>query len=162
MEQHIRKLGANATILAPVYFIENVVFIAQQLREGVYASPLVANRKLAQVAVSDIAAAAVAVLEQPEKHAGKRYDLAGDELSGAESAATLSKVLGKELHYYQLPLDMVRKAMGEDAAIMYEWFETTGYSVDRKALARALPEVTWTSFDAWAKMFDLNALFARG
>src|SRR5262249_10175317 len=108
-----------------------------------------------------IAAAAVSVLEQPEKHVGERYDLGGDELTGQESLNIISKALGKPLNYYQLPIEMVRKAMSEDAAIMYLWFQNTGYSVDRAKLARAFPEVAWTTFEAWAKACDFNALLAR-
>lgn len=161
VEQHIKKIGAKSTILAPVYFMENVMFGAQQLREGVYATPLTPDRKLWQVAVADIAAAAVAALEQPEKHAGQRYDLGGDELSGQESLNIISKAVGKPLNYYQLPMEMVRKAMSEDAAIMYLWFQNTGYTVDRAKLSQAFPEVSWTSYEAWAKTYDFNALLAR-
>jgi len=34
---------------------------------------------------------------------------------------------------------------------MYEWFEHTGYSIDRDALRRIFPDVPWLSFRAWAE-----------
>ncbi|MES1209114.1 MAG: NmrA/HSCARG family protein, partial [Pseudomonadota bacterium] len=110
VEQHIRARGSSATILAPVYFMENLDFIRAQLRDGVYASALNPERKLGQIAVSDIAAVAVAVFEDGAAHAGKRYDLGSEELSGNQSIDVLSRVTGRPLKYYQLSTDVVRGA----------------------------------------------------
>jgi uncharacterized protein YbjT (DUF2867 family) len=151
VEQHIRSIGAKAAIIAPVYFMENVYFAADQLRAGVYATPLTPGRKLAQIAVDDIAQCAIAALEDPVRFAGTRFDLAGDEVSGEDAVATLSRVTGRQFSYFQVPMDMIRQGMGEDGVLMYEWFERTGYDVDRKSLASAFPGVAWTSFVDWAR-----------
>src|SRR5262249_43284282 len=148
VEEHIRTRGIEATILAPVYFMENAFFGLAQLRQGVYGSPLLPTRRVMQVAVSDIAGAAVAALENRDRYAGKRYDLAGDELTGEEVVAILSKGTGRPLSYFQAPMDMIRGALGEEAVTMYEWFDTTGYSADRAALRRDFPDVPWLSFAA--------------
>src|SRR5258708_4158364 len=63
VEKHIAKVGVRATILAPVAFMENLYFIREQLAKGIYASALAPTRALAQVAVADIGAVAVRVLE---------------------------------------------------------------------------------------------------
>jgi uncharacterized protein YbjT (DUF2867 family) len=160
VEEHIRARGIEAAIVAPAYFMENAFFGVAQLRQGVYGSPLSPTRRLTQVAVSDIAGAAVAALENRDRYAGKRFDLAGDELSGEEVAAILSKVLGRSLSYFQVPAQIIRNAMGEDNAKMYEWFETTGYSVDRAAPRRDFPDVPWRSFEAWARAQDWKTLLA--
>ncbi|HEX4514016.1 MAG TPA: NmrA family NAD(P)-binding protein, partial [Polyangiaceae bacterium] len=110
-----------------------------------------ADRKLAQIAVGDIAACAVSVLESRAKHEGKRYDIGGDELSGNEAVAILSKVKGKPFEYFQVPMDMIRQRMGDDGAKMYEWFERVGYSLDLAALRRDFPDVEWHTFEAWAR-----------
>jgi uncharacterized protein YbjT (DUF2867 family) len=161
VEQHIRAKVSDAAILAPVYFMENVRYVGAQLKEGIYPSPLPPGRALAQIATDDIAAAALAVFEDPARYAGKRYDLGGDELTGDASRRILSEVLGRELTYAQLPLEVIRGSLGEDAAIMYAWFERVGYTVDRAALARDFPDVRWTSFERWARGFDWNALLGR-
>ncbi len=151
VEQHIRTIGARAAIIAPVYFMENAYFTEEQLKAGVYATPLTAGRKLAQIALDDIAGCAIAALEDPAGFAGTRHDLAGDEVSGDDVVAILSRVSGRSFSYFQVPMDMIRQGMGEDGVLMYEWFERTGYAVDRAALGRAFPAVTWTSFEAWAR-----------
>jgi len=151
VEKHIRSIGARAAIIAPVYFMENAKFTQDQMSQGVFATPLSPDRKLAQIAVADIAACAVSVLEHREKYEGKRYDIGGDELSGNEAAAILSKVKGKPFKYFQVPMEMIKKRMGDDGAKMYEWFERVGYTLDLAALRRDFPDVTWTSFEAWAR-----------
>ena len=158
VEKHIAKIGARATILAPVAFMENLYFIKEQLATGVYASALLPTRSLAQVAVADIGAVAVRVLEDADRFTGKRFDLAGDELTGNDAMAILSSVTGRSFSYFQVPLDVVRQRMGEDAVKMYEWFDRAGFTVDRAALRREFPEVAFHEFESWAKTQDWSAL----
>jgi uncharacterized protein YbjT (DUF2867 family) len=119
VEEHIAKIGVRATVLAPVYFMENLYFGKEQLAKGIYATPLPPTRQLAQVAVADIGAVAVRLLEDPGRFAGKRFDLGGDELTGNDVVAILSRVTGRRFTYFQVPLDVIRQRMGEDAAKMY-------------------------------------------
>ena len=151
VEKHIAKVGVRATILAPVAFMENLYFVKEQLANGVYASALSPTRPLAQIAVADIGAVAVRVFENAGRFTGKRFDLAGDELTGNEALAILSRVTGRPFSYYQVPLDVIRQRMGEDAVRMYEWFDRVGYAVDRVALRREFPDVAFHDFESWAK-----------
>jgi uncharacterized protein YbjT (DUF2867 family) len=151
VEKHIRAIQVEAAILAPVAFMENLLYGREQLKKGVYGVALSPIRKLAQIAVEDIAAVAVAVFEDRARHAGKRYDLVGDELTGDDCVRILSQVSGRPFRYFQVPLDVIRKSMGDDGARMYAWFESTGYSFDRNLLASAFPKVSWTSFEAFVK-----------
>jgi len=104
VEKHIAKVGVRATILAPVAFMENLYFIKEQLAKGIYASALSPIRALAQVAVADIGAVAIRVLEDAGRFTGKRFDLAGDELTGNDAMAILSRVTERPFSYYQVPL----------------------------------------------------------
>ena len=65
VEEHIAKIAVRATVLAPVYFMENLYFGKEQLAKGIYATPLSPARGLAQVAVADIGAVAVRLFEDP-------------------------------------------------------------------------------------------------
>jgi uncharacterized protein YbjT (DUF2867 family) len=158
VEEHLAKIGARATVLAPVYFMENLYFGKEQLAKGIYASPLPATRRLAQVAVADIGAVAVRLLEDPGRFAGKRFDLAGDELMGNDVVAILARVTDRPFTYFQVPLDVFRQRLGEDNAKMAEWFDRVGYTVDRPALRREFPDVAFHDFESWAKAQDWNAL----
>ena len=158
VEKHIAKVGVRATILAPVAFMENLHFVKEQLVKGIYASALSPTRTLAQVAVPDIGAIAVRVLEESARFTGKRFDLAGDELTGNDAMSILARVIGRKLTYYQVPLDVVRQRMGEDAVKMYEWFERVGFAVDRAALRREFPDVTFHDFESWTKTQNWSGL----
>ena len=160
VEKHIAKVGVRATILAPVAFMENLYFIKEQLMKGIYASALSPTRALAQVAVPDIGAIAVRVLEDAGHFTGKRFDLASDELTGNDVLAILSRVTGRPFSYYQVPLDVIRQRMGEDAVRMYEWFDRVGFAVDRAALRREFPDVVFHDFESWAKTQDWSVLHA--
>src|SRR5258708_22495624 len=113
---------------------------------------------LAQVAVPDIVVFAVRVLDDSARFTGKRFDLAVDELTGNDAMSILSRVTGRNFTYYQVPLDVVRQRMGEDAVKMYEWFDRVGFAVDRATLRREFPDVTFQDFESWAKKQDWSAL----
>jgi uncharacterized protein YbjT (DUF2867 family) len=138
--------------------MENLYFGKEQLGKGIYATPLPPTRRLAQVAVADNGAVAVRLLEDPARFAGKRFDLAGDELTGNDVVAILARVTGRPFTYFQVPMDVIRQRMGEENATMYEWFDRVGYTVDRAALRREFPDVTFHDFESWARAHDWNAL----
>jgi uncharacterized protein YbjT (DUF2867 family) len=160
VEKHIAKVGARATILAPVAFMENLYFIKEQLAKGTYASALSPTRAIAQVAVADIGAVAIRVLEDAGRFTGKRFDLAGDELTGNDAMAILSRVTGRSFNYFQVPLDVIRQRMGDDTVKMYEWFDRVGFAVDRAAIRREFPDIAFHDFESWAKTQDWNALLS--
>jgi uncharacterized protein YbjT (DUF2867 family) len=92
VENHIAKIGVRATVLAPVYFMENLYFGKEQLAKGVYASPLPPTRRLAQVAVADIGTVAVRLVEDPARFAGKRASTSGATSSRATDVLASSRV----------------------------------------------------------------------
>lgn len=158
VEKDIARIGVRATILAPVYFMENLYFAKGQLAKGIYAATLPPTKTLAQIAVADIGAVAVRVLEDAGRFTGKRFDLASDELTGNDVVAILSRVASRPFAYYQVPLDVIRQRMGKDGARMYEWLDRVGYTVDRAALHREFPDVAFHDFESWAKTQDWNTL----
>lgn len=161
VEKHIARVGVRATILAPVYFMENLYFAKEQLAQAIYPATLPPTRTLAQVAVADIGAVAVRVLEDAGRFTGQRFDLASDELTGNDVVAILSRVTGRPFARHQVPLDVIRQRMGEDGARMYEWLDRVGYTVDRAALRREFPDVAFHDFESWAKTQDALLQSAR-
>ncbi len=160
VEEHIESLGIPYTIVAPVYFMENLLapWTLPELKAGRLPMALPSSRSLQQVALSDIAAFTGMVLENREQFEGRRVDIASDELAGEEAAEVLTRVTGREIEYVELPLEQVRQAMGEDGARMFEWFDRVGYSADIAALRRDHPEVGWHTFEEWATGQEWSAL----
>ena len=147
------------TISAPVAFMENVVapWAIEGLRAGTHAFAMPPKRALQLVALADIGAFVAALVERREQVFGKRFDFAGDELSGEEQAKTLSQAIGRPIAYQEIPIAVARQ-QSEDAALMFEWFDKVGYDVDIAALHRDFPEVRWHGFADWAREFDWSVL----
>jgi uncharacterized protein YbjT (DUF2867 family) len=160
VEEHIERLGVPYTIVAPVYFMDNLLapWALPQLKEGRLPMALPSSRPLQQIALSDIVTFTRVVLENREEFAGRRVDIASDELAGEEVAKVLTRVTGHEIHYVELPLEQVRQAMGEDGVRMFEWFDQVGYSADIAALRQDHPEAGWHTFEGWAKEQEWSAL----
>jgi uncharacterized protein YbjT (DUF2867 family) len=159
VERHIAGLGIPYTISAPVAFMENAVapWSIAGLRQGVHAFALPPRRAVQLVAVADIGAFVAVLAERRETVFGKRFDIAGDELAGEEQAKILSQAIGRPIAYQEIPIAVMRQ-QSEDAALMFEWFDRTGYSADVAALRRDFPEVGWHGFADWARDFDWSVL----
>ncbi|OAV51712.1 nucleoside-diphosphate sugar epimerase [Rhizobium sp. WYCCWR10014] len=159
VEKHVAGLGIPYTISAPVAFMENTVapWAIDGLRQGVYAAALPPARVLQQITIDDIGAFVATLAERREQVFGKRFDIAGDELSGEQQAKILSEVVGRPITYRELPIAAIRQ-QSEDTALMFEWFDRTGYDADIAALRRDFPEVGWHSYADWAKGFNWSVL----
>jgi len=105
------------------------------------------------LAVADIGAFVAALIERRDQVFHKRFDLAGDELSGEEQAKILSQAIGRPINYQEIPIAAARQ-QSEDVAIMFEWFDRVGADADIAALRRDFAEVRWHSFADWAREFD--------
>ena len=159
VEKHVVGLGIPYTISAPVAFMENVVapWSIGALSQGTHAFALPAKRVLQLVSLTDIGAFVAALVERREQVFGKRFDFAGDELSGEEQAKILTEAIGRPIRYQEIPIAVARQ-QSEDAALMFEWFDRVGYDVDIAALRKEFPEVRWHGFADWAQSFDWNSL----
>jgi uncharacterized protein YbjT (DUF2867 family) len=155
VEKHVAGLGIPYTISAPVAFMENIVapWSIGALSQGTYAFAVPPKRVLQLVALADIGAFVTALVERREQVFGKRFDFAGDELSGEEQAKILSQAIGRPISYQEIPIAVARQ-QSEDVALMFEWFDRVGYDADIAALRRDFPEVRWHSFADWAREFD--------
>jgi uncharacterized protein YbjT (DUF2867 family) len=159
VERYLASTDLPHAVIGPVSFMENALgpHVLEGLRQDTYASALPPGRKLQQVAVDDIGRFAALVIERSDTMSGKRIDLASDELTGAEEAAILSEVLGRDIRYQEIPLDAMRER-SEDLAIMYEWFDRVGYDADIEGLRREFPDVGWHTFADWAREQDWASL----
>ncbi len=159
VEKHLASTELDWSVSAPVYFMENLFFAENlvALQNGSYPIALPADLPLQQVAVADIGAFGATVVDRKEDFVGRRVDIASDELTSAESAAVLGRLLDRTVEHFEVPMEQIR-AFSEDLALMYEWFVETGYSVDIDGLRTAYPEVGWHRFADWAAVVVPPAL----
>ena len=156
VEQHIEEVGLPATILRPVFFMENFTTFSKPSPEGILTMPMRADKTLAMVALRDIGEFSAEAFVRPDDFLGQAIDLAGDELTIPEAATILTKATGRPIRFQEFPLDRAEAAMGHDIATMFRWFNEVGYSIDIPALKQkfGIPLMTfreWIRTVDWAK-----------
>jgi len=102
-EAAIKQGGLPYTILRPTSFMENTFDSFRELQDGALVSLLHADTYEPHIAADDIAAFAAIAFADPETHAGKAYELAGDDITQLEKVAIISRVTGREVPY--VPID---------------------------------------------------------
>jgi uncharacterized protein YbjT (DUF2867 family) len=115
-ERVLAQSGLAATILRPVFFMQNLLAM---VHDGAIATAA-GDGRVAMVDARDIAAVAVATLTGGG-HAGKTYILTGPQaLSFYQVASVLSRQTGRPLRHVRVPPDKVRVALqGRGVAAWY-------------------------------------------
>ncbi|MGW6123526.1 NmrA/HSCARG family protein [Nocardia sp. NPDC055165] len=162
IEEHLRASGVPWTVIAPAAFMDNYAtgWTLDGLRDGTFAWPMPADRPLTLICAEDIGAFAALALDRRAEFAGRRIDIAADELTPDRLAAALAVALGRPIAHHEVSLDYVR-GHSEDLAAMFDYFATVGLDVDVSGLRRAYPDVAWHSFTDWADAQNWSALLAR-
>ena len=133
IEGVIRASGVEYTILRPNNFYQNDRAVLDAIRAGVYPQPL-GSVGLHRVDVRDIAEAAAIALTEAG-HSGKTYSVVGPRAwTGLETAAALTRHLGKAVMYGGDDLKAWAAQMRaflpgwqvRDLEIMYEYFLHAG------------------------------------
>jgi uncharacterized protein YbjT (DUF2867 family) len=153
LEQYIGKLNLPATILRPVSFMEN--YYMPQVEKGILKGRLLdgvrADKRYQLIATDDIGAFAAAVFDRGDEMIGQAIEIAGDELTNLEIAATFSRVMGRPIKFTRLPLLIIRIGGGPGVSLMYKWFNQHGYEADIPRLKQTFPEVRLTGLEDWIR-----------
>jgi uncharacterized protein YbjT (DUF2867 family) len=149
VEEAIRASGAPYTILAPTYLMENLFnpWNIPALQAGVLPSPIPVDRPLQQTAVADLLSLAVLAIERPDVFAGRRIQIASDELTAQDSAPLISELIPRTLEARQAPPD----ALPPGVRGLFGWLESAGHHVDIGGLHDEFPVVDWHDYRAWAR-----------
>jgi uncharacterized protein YbjT (DUF2867 family) len=152
VEQHLRDSGVPHTVIAPVYFMDNVWNPWNQaaLAVGHWPTPVTRSRPLQQIPLADVLAFTVHVLESREVMLGHRIEIASDQLTADQAAAVISSLLGRPVEVAEPPRTPVNP--------LFTWLEHAGPAVDITALRRHYPEVGWHTFADWAATQDWHPL----
>ena len=152
IEKRIAALAIPATILRPVFFMDNFNATANgfgdNIREGKLLNAMPPNIKLQMIAVEDIGRFAAIAFSKPNEYIGKALELAGDELTMPETAKIFSRALSRPVEYVELNLADVRK-QNEEWGKMLQWFIDAGYKADIPTLRRIHPGLQ--NLEQWAR-----------
>jgi uncharacterized protein YbjT (DUF2867 family) len=146
IEEHIRQIGLPATIVRPVFFMDN--FIKPSVRAVLMRSYVPKAKPLQMIAVDDIGKWVARAFAQPANYIGKAEKIAGDELARGEIVAAL-KAHGR---YAGFPVPVPRlllQRLPDDIIKMFAWFGPEGYTADIAALRTRQPDLM--TFEDWLR-----------
>jgi uncharacterized protein YbjT (DUF2867 family) len=146
----------HTTILRPVFFMSNLFqyYGVKEEADGTLTliQALHPQTRLQMIAVEDIGKFAALAFAHPETFLGKAIEIAGDALTPLEMAQHLEHATGKPTRFVELPLEQLR-SMDAQTAIMYDWFNQSGYQADLPALQKLHPALL--TFEAWLRNTDV-------
>lgn len=101
MERYLRDLGLPLTIWRPVSFMENLLAHREQILAGVLEGPEPPDAVKQWIAVDDIGRFIALAFRDPGTWIGRATEIASDELTGTEAAATFGPTWGVHVEYRQ-------------------------------------------------------------
>lgn len=150
IEAYIRSIGVPATVLRPVYFMENwrhtVPEPANSERIGAIA--LDADTPLQMIAVADIGRIAAEAFAHRGEFIGETIEIAGDELTVRQIAEAFTRADGIPTRFERQPADQLR-THAQELAKMYDWLDEHGHRADIAALRARFPELL--TFEDWLR-----------
>lgn len=146
VEAALAASGIPYTIVGPTYFYDNLLGGLEQIREGVLDLPVPADVPLQQLSRRDLGEFVATVFADPQRFLGARVDIASDNPTPTQMAASLTRRLGREV---RLRTSDPAQIESEDMRAMFTFLSSTGYSADLAGLRKQYPEVGWQSFDDW-------------
>ncbi len=148
IEKRLRAAGIHATIIRPVFFMENFASAGPREVGGdlVLRVALSPETRLQMIAARDIGVFAALAFEGRQGIAGQALEIAGDELAMTEVASAFAAATGRPVRYERQPLAELEQWNAEMAK-MFGWFEAGGYQANIPALRRLHPALT--TLAAW-------------
>jgi uncharacterized protein YbjT (DUF2867 family) len=149
IEQHIRGLGLPATILRPVFLMEN--FRQPQYRatlNGVFPIALDPEKPVQMIACADVGRFSALAFEHPDEWIGRELEIAGEERTPPQMAEAFAAVLGHPVRHVRPPMEMLRN-VNPEVAHMYEWYDAHGFAADMQEIGGLLPDRM--SLESWLR-----------
>jgi uncharacterized protein YbjT (DUF2867 family) len=106
------ELGVPTTLLLTSFYWENLIFFGAGPKKGpdgklALTYPM-GDKKLPGIAVDDIGKCALTIFKKGKEFIGKTVAISGEQLTGAQMAAALTKALGQEVCYNDVPPEVYR------------------------------------------------------
>ena len=106
------KAGLPVTLLLTSFYWDNFIHFGMGPKKGPDGKLAITfpldDKKLAAMAVEDIGKCAYGIFKRGSEFIGKKVGISGGQLTGAQMAAALSKALGKEVVYNNVPPEVYR------------------------------------------------------
>jgi uncharacterized protein YbjT (DUF2867 family) len=151
-----RALGVPTTFLLTSFYWDNLIYFGagpQRGPDGVLALVFpMDDKKLPAIWVEDIGKCAYGIFKRGREFIGKTVGIAGEHLSGQEMASALTRALGQEVRYNNVPPEVYRSFGFPGADDLGNMFQ---YKRDFNAEFRAARDVGFTrSLNPELKTFE--------
>lgn len=157
-DQVFRDLGPPTTFLLTSFYWDNFIYFGMGPKKGPDGKLAITmpmdDKKLPGIAAEDIGKCALSIFKKGREYIGKTVGIAGEHLTGAQMAATLTKALGQEVRYNAVSPEVYRSfgfPGADDLGNMFQFkrdFNDVFCGVRNPDVARALtPELQ--TFDTW-------------
>jgi uncharacterized protein YbjT (DUF2867 family) len=153
-------LGVPTTFLLTSFYWENLIYFGAGPRKGADGTLALTypmgDKKLPGIASADIGKCAYGIFKKGHQYIGKSIGVAGEHLTGAQMAAALTKALGREVRYNDVPADAYRSfgfPGAEDMGNMFQFkrdFEQVYTGARNIEVSRSLNPALQT-FENWLK-----------
>ncbi len=157
------ELGVPTTLLQTSFYWDNFIYFGSGPKrgpDGVLALTMpMGDKKLPGIAAEDIGRCALGVFAQPAEFIGRTIGIVGENLTGAQMAAKMTRALGQEVRYNDVPPEVYRSfgfPGADDLGNMFQFkrdFNEMYCGHRSMELSRKLNPALQT-FDAW---LDQNA-----
>jgi uncharacterized protein YbjT (DUF2867 family) len=149
IEQYIQALGLPYTILRPAFFMENYFWRRAAITNGtITGMGLRPDKGMQMIAANDIGVFVEMAFANPAEYLGKTIEIAGDELTELQIAATFTKVIGRPVQLSQPAPSEGMQPTPEQIA-MFQFFNGQGYAADIPALRKLYPGLH--TFEQWLR-----------
>jgi uncharacterized protein YbjT (DUF2867 family) len=151
-------LGLPVTFLLTSFYWDNFIYFGMCPKKGPDGKLAITlpmgDKKLPGIAAEDIGRCAYGIFKRGREFIGKTLGIAGEHLTGAQMAAALTRALGQEVRYNDVPPEVYRSfgfPGAEDLGNMFQFkrdFNDYFCGARNLEVARALNSAL-QSFDAW-------------
>jgi len=152
------EVGVPTTLLLTSFYWENLIYFGAGPKKGPDGKLAITypmgDKKLPGIAAEDIGKCALTIFKKGPEFIGKTVAIAGEHLTGAQMAAALTKALGQEVRYNDVPPEVYRNfgfPGADDLGNMFQFkrdFQEAFCGPRNPAVARALNPSLQT-FEKW-------------
>jgi uncharacterized protein YbjT (DUF2867 family) len=111
-DQIFRDLGVPTTFLLTAFYWDNLIYFGAGPQRGPDGTLAITfpmdDKKLPAIAVEDIGKAAYGIFKRGREFINKTVGIAGEHLTGEQMARSLTKALGQEVRYNNVPPEVYR------------------------------------------------------